>query len=44
MIDWLKCTLLMRSSGISMPALANSPWRKITRSLVTTKFVVSQRT
>ena len=40
-IDWPKCTLSTRSSGISMPALAITPWRKITRSLVTTKSVVS---
>ena len=39
--DWLKCTLLTRSSGISMPLLATTPWRKMTRSLVMTKFVVA---
>ena len=44
MKPWLKWTLLTRSSGISMPALANVPWRKMTRSLVTTKFVVNQLT
>ena len=38
--DWLKCTLFTRSSGISMPLLANTPWRKMTRSLVMTKLVV----
>ena len=44
MIVWVKCTLLMRSSGISMPLLANTPWRNTTRSLVTTKLVVSHFT
>ena len=39
--DWWKITLLTRSSGISMPCLANTPVRKITRSLVITKFVVN---
>ncbi len=39
---WWKLTLLTRSSGISMPFLANTPWRKITRSEVITKCVVRQ--
>ena len=42
-MDWALLTLLTRSSGISMPDLAMIPVRKITRSLVTTKWVVAQR-
>ena len=40
-IVWLKKTVLIRSSGISMPFLAITPTRKITRSVVTTKLVVT---
>jgi hypothetical protein len=38
---WLKLTLFTRSSGISMPLLAITPWRKISRCEVITKLVVS---
>ena len=39
--DWWKITLLTRSSGISIPCLANTPVRKMIRSLVITKLVVN---
>ena len=38
-IDWLNITLFTRSSGISIPFFARTPSRKISRSLVITKFV-----
>ena len=39
-IDWLKNTVLIRSSGISIPVFEMTPRRETTRSLVTTKLVV----
>jgi hypothetical protein len=41
-IDWRKNTVLMRSSGISMPLLASTPLRDTRRSDVSTKLVVVQ--
>jgi hypothetical protein len=38
---WLKNTVLMRSSGISMPDFAMTPPREMTRSLVMTNCVVA---
>ncbi len=40
--DCEKNTVLMRSSGISVPDLATSPSRLISRSVVSTKLVVVQ--
>ncbi len=41
--DWEKVTSLIRSRGISRPNLATTPERKMSRSVVSTKWVVSQR-
>src|SRR4029450_3684422 len=41
--DWEKVTSLIRSSGISRPNLATTPERKMSRSVVSTKWVVDQR-
>jgi hypothetical protein len=41
--DWETVTSLTRSSGISRPNLATTPERKMSRSVVSTRWVVSQR-
>jgi len=37
---WRNSTLLIRASGMSMPARVSTPWRNITRRSVMTKCVV----
>ena len=43
-IRWLKNTVLIRSSGISMPDFDNQPRRVMIRSVVSTNIVVTQFT
>ena len=43
-IRWLKNTVLIRSSGISMPDFDSQPRRVMIRSVVSTNIVVTQFT